>query len=218
LFKSVNVIGRGRVGSAVAARLEERGVALRADAELVLLCIPDDAIADAARAIEPGPWVAHVSGATPLRALDPHTRRFGVHPLQTFSRSRGPEQLDGAWAAVGGESDEARLHGHELARLLGLRPFDLDDAARPAYHAGAAIASNYLVTLHRAATRLFEAAGVPPEALVPLMTRTIENGFELTGPIARGDLTTVDAHVRAIHEEAPDLEPMYLALAEATRP
>ena len=74
------------------------------------------------------------------------------------------------------------------------------------------------MTLHRAASRLFEAAGAPPEALVPLMTRTIENGFELTGPIARGDWDTVDAHVRAIHEEAPELEPMYLALAEATKP
>ena len=75
------------------------------------------------------------------------------------------------------------------------------------YHAGAAIASNYLVTLHRAATRLFEAAGAPPEALVPLMTRTIENGFELTGPIARGDWNTVDAHVRAIHDEVPSSSP-----------
>ena len=53
---------------------------------------------------------------------------------------------------------------------------------------------------------------------MPLMTRTIENGFDLTGPIARGDWDTVDAHVRAIHEEAPELEPMYLALAEATKP
>jgi len=217
LFKSVNVIGRGRVGSAVAERLEERGVELREDAELVLLCVPDAAIADTARDLVPGQWVAHVSGATPLRALDPHTRRFGIHPLQTFTRERGAEQLDGAWAAVTAESEEARRHGHELARALGLRPFDLADDARPAYHAGAVIASNYLVTLHRAATRLFEAAGAPPAALVPLMTRTIENGFDLTGPISRGDWNTVDAHVRAIHEEAPELEPMYLALAEATK-
>jgi predicted short-subunit dehydrogenase-like oxidoreductase (DUF2520 family) len=218
LFNSVNVIGRGRVGSALAARLEERGVALRKDAELVLLCVPDTAIAATARDLVPGPWVAHVSGATPLQALDPHTRRFGIHPLQTFTRSRGAEQLDGAWAAVTAESDEARQRGHELARTLGLLPFDLDDNARPLYHAGAAIASNYLVTLHRAASRLFESAGAPPEALVPLMTRTIENGFELTGPIARGDWDTVGVHVRAIHEEAPELEPMYLALAEATKP
>jgi predicted short-subunit dehydrogenase-like oxidoreductase (DUF2520 family) len=217
MFESVNVIGRGRVGSAVAARLEERGVELREDAELVLLCVPDTAIADVAQGLSLGSWVAHVSGATPLVALAPHTRRFGMHPLQTFTRSRGAEQLDGAWAAVSGESDEARAHGRELALTLGLRPFDLDDDARSLYHAGAAIASNYLVTLHRASSRLFEAAGAPPEALIPLMTRTIENGFDLTGPIARGDWDTVDAHVRAIHDEAPELEPMYLALAEATR-
>jgi predicted short-subunit dehydrogenase-like oxidoreductase (DUF2520 family) len=218
MFESVNVIGRGRVGSAVAARLGERGVELREDAELVLLCVPDKAIADIARHLVPGPWVAHVSGATSLRALDPHTRRFGVHPLQTFTRSRGAEQLDGAWAAIISESDDAHERGHWLARTLGLYPFDLDDDTRPLYHAGAAIASNYLVTLHRAATRLFETAGAPPEALVPLMTRTIENGFELTGPIARGDSDTVGSHVRAIHDEAPELEPMYVALAEATKP
>jgi predicted short-subunit dehydrogenase-like oxidoreductase (DUF2520 family) len=217
MFESVNVIGRGRVGSAVAARLEARGVELREDAELLLLCVPDAVIPDVARALVPGPWLAHVSGATPLSALEPHTRRFGMHPLQTFTRSRGPEQLDGAWAAVSCETDEAREHGRELALTLGLRPFDLDDDARSLYHAGAAIASNYLVTLHRAASRLFEAAGAPPEALVPLMTRTIENDFDLTGPIARGDWDTVGAHVRAIHDEAPELEPMYVALAEATK-
>jgi predicted short-subunit dehydrogenase-like oxidoreductase (DUF2520 family) len=218
LFTSINVIGRGRVGSAVAARVEERGIELRDDAELVLLCVPDTAIAPTARGLLPGPWIAHVSGATPLRALEPHTRRFGMHPLQTFTRSRGAEQLDGAWAAITAESDAGREHGRELARTLGLRPFDLGEASRPVYHAGAAIASNYLVTLHRAASRLFEAAGAPPEALTPLMLRTIENDFDLTGPIARGDWETVGAHVRAIHDEAPELEPMYLALAEATKP
>jgi predicted short-subunit dehydrogenase-like oxidoreductase (DUF2520 family) len=217
MFESVNVIGRGRVGSALGARLEAQGVELREDAELCLLCVPDTAISDVARDLVPGRWIAHVSGATPLSALEPHTKRFGMHPLQTFTRSRGPEQLDGAWAAVSGESDEAREHGRELALTLGLMPFDLDDGARSLYHAGASITSNYLVTLHRAASRLFAAAGAPPEALVPLMTRTIENGFDLTGPIARGDWETVDAHVRAIHDEAPDLEPMYLALAEVTR-
>src|SRR5258708_14511619 len=219
MFDSVNVIGRGRVGSAIAARLAERGVELREDAELTLLCVPDNAIPAVANSLSLGQgWIAHVSGATTLTALDPHERRFGMHPLQTFTRSRGAEQLDGAWAAVSGETPEAREHGFELARTVGVRAFELADSARPVYHAGAAIASNYLVTLQRAAARLFEATGAPPEALVPLMTRTIENGFELTGPIARGDRQTVDAHVRAIHEEAPELESLYTVLAEATRP
>jgi predicted short-subunit dehydrogenase-like oxidoreductase (DUF2520 family) len=216
MIGSVNVIGRGRVGSAVAARLEERGVELRQDGDLALLCVPDTAIREVARKLPRGGWVAHVSGATPLSALDPHERRFSLHPLQTFTRSRGPEQLDGAWAAVTAETDEARGLGFELARLLGLEPFELVDEARPLYHAGAAIASNYLVTLHRAASELFAAAGAPPEALEPLMRRTIENGFELTGPIERGDWETVEAHREAIRSVRPDLEPLYDVLAEAT--
>src|SRR6478752_5827731 len=161
MVKSVNVIGRGRVGTALAARLEERGVELRDDdAELTLLCVPDTAIREVARGLSPGPgWIGHVSGATPLSALDPHERRFSLHPLQTFTLTRGPEQLDGAWAAVTAETEEARA---------------------------------------------------------PLMRRTIENGFELTGPIERGDWETVEAHREAIRSVRPDLEPLYDVLAEAT--
>jgi predicted short-subunit dehydrogenase-like oxidoreductase (DUF2520 family) len=218
MVKSVNVIGRGRVGSAIGARLEERGIELREDgAELALLCVPDTAIRDVAQGLSPGPgrWIAHVSGATPLSALDPHERRFSLHPLQTFSRARGPEQLDGAWAAVTAETDEALEVAFELARLLGLEPFELEDADRPLYHAGAVVASNYLVALHEAAAGLVAAAGAPPEALEPLMRRTIENGFELTGPIERGDWETVEAHRQAIRRARPDLEPLYDVLAEA---
>jgi predicted short-subunit dehydrogenase-like oxidoreductase (DUF2520 family) len=218
-MNSVNVIGRGRVGSAVVARLEERGVELREDdVDVVLICVPDRAIADVAASVDPGPWIAHVSGATPLAALDPHSKRLSVHPLQTFTLDRGPEQLDGTWAAVTAENVEARAVGWDLADTLGLRPFDLADDDRVLYHAGAAIASNYLVTLYRAAARLFEDAGAPPEALVSLMTRTIENGFQLTGPIARGDWSVVDAHIGVLHEAHPELEPMYRVLAEATAP
>jgi predicted short-subunit dehydrogenase-like oxidoreductase (DUF2520 family) len=218
MIERAQVIGAGRVGSAIAARLRERGLALDApEPELVLLCVPDRAIAEVAAAVEPGPWVGHVSGATPLAALTPHERRFGMHPLQTFTRERGPEQLDGAFAAVTADSDEGLDVGLWLARTLGLQPFALADDRRAAYHAGAAVASNYLVTLRRAAGSLLEAAGAPPAALDPLMRRTIENGFELTGPIARGDWATVDAHLEAIRAERPELEPMYLALAEATK-
>ena len=92
----------------------------------------------------------------------------------------------------------------------------LDDGARTLYHAGAVIASNYVVTLYRAAASLFADAGAPPDALVPLMRRTIENGFELTGPIARGDWETVAAHLAALHDRRPELEPVYRVLAEAT--
>lgn len=217
-FERVNVIGRGRVGTAVAARFEERGIALsREDADLVLLCVPDQFIREVAAATPIGPWIAHVSGATPLHALDPHTRRFSVHPLQTFTRARGAEQIDGAWAAVTGESAEANALGFRLAEILNLRPFALDDGMRVLYHAGAVVACNFLVTLYRCASRLFDAAGAPPEALVPLMQRTIENGFDLTGPIARGDWATVRAHLEAISAQVPELAPMYRELAKVTR-
>ena len=222
MIDRIHVIGSGRVGSAVAARLSERGVAVRVgrvvegDPQLVLLCVPDTAIADVARGLTPGPVLGHVSGATPLAALDPHERRFSVHPLQTFTRSRGPEQLDGAWAALTAETDEMRAVALWLAETLGLRPFELADSARTLYHAGAVFASNYVVTLHRAASLLFESAGAPPEALEPLMRRTIENDFELTGPIARGDWATVEAHRAAILAARPELEHLYETLAGGT--
>ena len=224
MFESVHVIGTGRAGGAIRARLSERdlqvtdGRAPHPDAELVLLCVPDSVIADVAAAIPPGPWIAHVSGATKLGALAPHERRFSVHPLQTFTRERGPEQLDGAWGAVSAETDDALARARWLAETLNLRPFVVADADRTLYHAAAVIGGNFLVTLHDVASRLLVEVGAPPEAIVPLMTRTIENRFELTGPIARGDWSTVDAHLAALTERDPDLVPLYRALAEATRP
>ena len=214
MVERIQIVGMGRVGSAVAARLGDR--VSDADPELVLLCVPDRAISEVAPAIPLGPWIAHTSGATPLAALDPHVRRFGLHPLQSFTRTRGPEQLDGAYAAVTAESDEARDVGFWLAGELGLEPFALDDSERALYHAGAVVAASYLVTLHQAAADLVEAAGAPPEALVPLMRRVIENDFELTGPAVRGDWEVVEAHLAAIRERRPELEPLYRALADAT--
>lgn len=217
MLKTIQLIGSGRVGSAVAGRLRERGFEVSPDTgELVLLCVPDRAIAEVASAISPGPWIGHTSGATPLSALAPHERRFGLHPLQSFTRARGPEQLDGAYAAITGETDEARRIGFWLAGELGLEPFAIDDSERALYHAGAVVAASYLVTLHEAAARMIEAAGAPPEALVPMMLRVIDNDFELTGPVVRGDWETVESHLAAIRERLPELEPLYRVLADAT--
>jgi predicted short-subunit dehydrogenase-like oxidoreductase (DUF2520 family) len=214
VIERIHVIGSGRVGSAVTARLRERGVALgEDDPNVVLLCVPDTAIADAATGLTPGrAWVGHVSGATPLTVLEPHERRFSLHPLQTFDRTGNPTQFDGAWAAITGDTGEAFAVARELAETLGLQPFELADSDRTLYHAGAVFASNYLVTLQRAAVRL----GVPAEGLVPLMRGTIDHGFDLTGPIARGDWTTVEAHKQAIRATHPELEDLYEALARAT--
>lgn len=224
MFDAVHVIGSGRAGSAINARLRERGVRVtdgpRADqgADLVLACVPDHVIDEVTRSVPIGPWVAHVSGASPLSVLDPHRHRFSVHPLQTLTRERGPEQLDGAWGAMSAETDDALARARWLAETLGLRPFELADADRTLYHAAAVIGGNFIVTLHRVATRLLAEVGAPPDAIVPLMARTIENGFDLTGPIARGDWPTVDAHLGALEDRAPDLVPLYRALVEATRP
>lgn len=223
MFERVHVIGTGRAGGAIRGRLVERGLRVTdgrkpdANAELVLLCVPDSVIGEVAGRIGIGPWVAHVSGATTLVALDPHEKRFSVHPLQTLSRDRGPDQLDGAWAAVSGETMEALARARELAETLGLRAFEVADADRTLYHAAAVIGGNFLVTLHRVATRLLAEVGAPPEAIVPLMSRTMENGFDLTGPIARGDWSTVEAHLAALEARDPDLVPLYRALVEATR-
>src|SRR4029453_3375164 len=140
----------------------------------------------------------------PAQAPNPPGRRFSPPPLQTLVKGRGPEQLEGAFAAVTAETDAAQERATWLAETLGLQPFPLADGARTLYHAGAVIASNYLVTLYRAAAELFEDAGAPPAALVPLMRRTIENGFELTGPIARGDWETVAARVAALPDRPPE--------------
>lgn len=218
MVENIRIVGaRGRVGSAVSARLAEQGIPLdAATPDLVLLCVPDRAIADVAAETSIGPWIAHVSGATPLDALGPHTRRFSLHPLQSFSKARGAEQLDGVWGAVTAESDEARSVGWWFAETLGLRPFDLDDDKRGAYHAGAAVASNYLVTLRAAARSLLEAADAPPEALDPLIRGVMDSDFELTGPIARGDWETVVRHLAVIRAERPELEELYVVLAAAT--
>ena len=223
MFERIHVIGTGRAGGAIRSRLAEGDARVTdgrnpdAGADLVLLCVPDQAIAEVAAAVPIGPWVGHVSGATRLVALDPHERRFSVHPLQTLTGARGPEQLDGAWAAISGETDEALARARWLAETLGLLPFEVADADRTLYHAAAVIGGNFLVTLHDVAVRLLAEVGAPEAAIVPLMARTIENRFELTGPIARGDWATVEAHLEVLAERAPDLVPLYRALSEATR-
>ena len=220
-FKSACVVGAGRVGKALAARLGER-IPTRTtgrevdvgDAELVVICVPDRVIPEVARAIEPGPWVAHTSGACRLDALDPHERRFSFHPLQTFVLDLGAEQFDGSWAAVSGGDDEALAAGRELAEVLRVTPFELDDDERPLYHAAAHFASSFFATLHDVAADLMEAAGGPAEALEPLMRQTMENGFSHTGPLVRGDWATIERHVEAIGGRRPELLPLYRALAD----
>lgn len=235
------IVGAGRVGGAIAAaargaglraRLAGRDDALAAcgEGEAALLCVPDGAIAEAAEAVSaavpPLRFVGHTSGATELEALAPARRRgaatFSIHPLQTVP-APGAE-LTGAPCAIAGSDAAAESLARALAERLGMRPFAVPDELRAAYHAAASIASNFLVALEESAAGLLARAGVdePRALLAPLVLRSASNwaeagGAALTGPIARGDEATVARHLDALDELAPELRPMYEALAERTR-
>jgi predicted short-subunit dehydrogenase-like oxidoreductase (DUF2520 family) len=228
---TIAIVGRGRMGPALARALSAAGHPVLgplghgadgAGADLVLLCVPDAQIAAAAAAIAPrdGLVVGHCSGATGLDVLKPY-EALGLHPLMTVT-SEGAA-FAGAGCAVAGSTGRALAAARSLAESLGMRPFEVADADRAAYHAAAAIASNFLTTVEAAAERLAATAGVPREALVPLVRASVENWAALggvralTGPIARGDEATVARHRAAIAQRTPELTALFDALADATR-
>jgi predicted short-subunit dehydrogenase-like oxidoreductase (DUF2520 family) len=233
LPRRVVVVGRGRLGSAIAPALSSAGIevagplgrddAPTGPADAVLLCVPDAAIADAALAhAGVAPLVGHTSGATSLAALDGSgADAFGLHPLQTFAEGGG--EFEGSGCAIGGTTPRALATADALARCLGMRPFELADADRPAYHAAASIASNFLVTLEAAAERVAASTGLERDLLVPLVRQTVENwaalGPEraLTGPVARGDEETVERQREAVEAAAPELLPLWDELVAQTK-
>lgn len=247
----VGILGAGRAGRAFAAALAgigahvELGSARSAEqlasiwkaSDLVLLCAPDDAIADVAAASVPhvreGLLVAHVAGAVSLEALAPvrdvGARTFGIHPLRVLPSEPDACSLSGAPAAIGvaGEDQPLLAFAGELARALGMEPFELDDARRDSYHAAASIAANFPIALLDGAVRLAADAGIEPDTARRMLATLAIGGLEvaasrgtaeaLTGPIARGDHVTVARHRAAIAEAAPDLLEPYEAMAGATR-
>lgn len=190
-------------------------------AEVVLLCVPDGAIAAAARAIDPGPLVGHCSGSTSLAPLAPH-EAFSMHPLMTVAGDVAVS-FAGAGCAVAGSTERARAVATALARRLRMRPFAVAEADRDVYHAAASMASNYLVTIEGAAERLGALAGVDRDLLVPLVRAAVENWARLgarkaiTGPIARGDVETAERQRAALAARAPELVDLWDSLARATR-
>jgi predicted short-subunit dehydrogenase-like oxidoreductase (DUF2520 family) len=226
------VVGRGRVGGSLAKAAELAGIDVRlvsrgeeiGEAGAVLLCVPDDAIAEACRRVAGSSpiLVGHVSGASTLDVLaaarEGGASTFSLHPLQTFAD--GETAVSGTPAAIAGSDETALSFARSLAETLGMRPFEVPEESRAAYHAAAAMASNLLVALEESAAELVERLGIEDarELLAPLVLRTAANWAErgsaaLTGPIARGDQATVERHRAALAETAPELLPAYDALA-----
>jgi predicted short-subunit dehydrogenase-like oxidoreductase (DUF2520 family) len=229
----VAIVGAGRLGRALAEAM--KGAELRVigplgrgtgagaetkEANVVLLCVPDAAIADAARAVRKGPLVGHCSGATTLAPLAPH-EAFSMHPLMTVADGAAVS-FAGAGCAVAGSTERARTVAIALAERLRMHPFTVADADRDVYHAAASMASNYLITLEGAAEQLGVFAGVKRELLVPLVRAAVENWARLgaqralTGPIARGDTATATRQRNAVETRLPSLLPLWDALAEET--
>jgi predicted short-subunit dehydrogenase-like oxidoreductase (DUF2520 family) len=186
--------------------------------DMVILAVPDAAIAAVAERIEPTDTtvVTHLAGSLGLGALGSHRRRAAVHPLVSLPEPElGARRLRGAWFAVAG--DDA---GGDVVDAFGGRSFVVADEDRAAYHATAVVASNHLVALMGQVERIGATVGVPRAAMVDLARGSLENvasigaAAALTGPIARGDEDTVRRHRAAL---PADEVPLYDALADAAR-
>jgi predicted short-subunit dehydrogenase-like oxidoreductase (DUF2520 family) len=184
----------------------------------VLIAVPDPVVSELAHALAlqgPAPIgcaAYHVSGALSVEVLAPlHGAGYaigGLHPLQAISNPlTGADRIPGSHLAVTG-SPVAIATARVLASALGCPILEVPESRRPVFHAAVVMASNFLPPLLDASARLLERAGVPYDralpALATLVRGTLANieevGVDLavTGPIARGDLDTIDLHLRAL--------------------
>ncbi|CAN5859918.1 DUF2520 domain-containing protein [soil metagenome] len=199
-------------------------------ADLMVVAVTDAAITPVADRLAPHSRevdaAVHLSGFTSVAGLD-SLRQAGLavgsfHPLQTLpDRERGAEALRGSWAGITAD-DGLAMTLDDLAASLGMRGFRLEDRAKPAYHAAAAAASNYVVEALAVAAELFEAARVPFDAAGPLTRRVVENVFSmgpeaaLTGPVRRGDHQTVEGQQTAAELVGSGVGTEFRLLTEAT--
>jgi predicted short-subunit dehydrogenase-like oxidoreductase (DUF2520 family) len=244
-------VGKGRLARAFGPHLAAAGypvvnvsgrvadpAALAGEAQLVLLAVPDAALAKVAETLAAGTtfsWrgraVLHHAGALGPDVLDPLRRRGAsvglLHPLQCLGESRlAAELLPGSRARIEG-TPKARRLAERLARDLGLTPLPLrgrlSAADRRAYHAAAALLSNDLVALLGLGAGLLESLGLDREAaigaLVPLARGTLEQAARggvaaaLSGPVVRGDADALQGHLRTLARRAPRAEPIHRALS-----
>ncbi|MGC2169266.1 MAG: DUF2520 domain-containing protein [Acidimicrobiales bacterium] len=223
---NIAIVGAGRAGTSFAGALDDVGHAVRlvhhdeldlvGVAEVVVLCVPDDAIAEVAEELEPleSRVVVHVAGSRGLSEVARHPRAGLLHPLAVLSSPDvGATRLRGALFSVGG--DDAV---NDIVASLGGRAIRLRDDQRAAYHATATVAANHLVALLGHVEILAEAAGLTFDDFVPLIHQALTDVEErgatraLTGPASRSDFATIDAHLAAIPESE---RAAYVALARA---
>lgn len=220
------VVGGGRAGLSISQALTESGwhldgvygrntpPQLANQTDIVILAVPDGEIGSVASAITPGKAVMlHLSGATGLDVLSPHAHVGSVHPLMSLPNpNTGAARLrSGGYFAVAGHN-----RAGDVVASLGGKTIHINDVDRPLYHATATIAANHLVALCAQVERLAKAVDVPFDAYLELMLTTLENVMEhgpkasLTGPAARGDVTTLARHLQAL---GPEERGLYQALA-----
>ncbi len=209
--------------------------AAAASADLVFLTVPDDAIAAVAISIvwQPGQAAIHCSGSLSLDVLDAARAQGAtagaIHPLQTFaSVENAIQNLPGSTFALEAEDRGLMAELEGMAEALGGHWIHLGPGEKVLYHASAVLACNYFVTLVKLATDLWQGFGVPREdavrALMPLLRGTLSNienvGLPdcLTGPIARGDVGTVQKHLAALEAVDPDILAAYRCLGSRTVP
>lgn len=207
-------------------------------ADLILITTPDDIIGQVctqivnSEYIKSGSVIAHCSGAHPSSILKPAADigcpTGSLHPLQSCAtKEMAISVLPGSYFCIEG-SDEAKIVLKDLALSIGGKILEIATDDKPLYHASAAVASNFLVSLINFALSLYEKIGIERErglqALTPLFEGTIRNikamGIPeaLTGPIMRGDLGTVKTHLEAIKNRTPYYLSLYCALGlETTR-
>lgn len=224
---------RARIAALLPGVATLKPTAVARAGDLLLLTVPDDMLANVvttlsdAGAIRPGQYVVHTSGRHGLAVLRPAAevgaRVAAVHPALTFTGTAlDLDRLPGTvFGLTAGEAESTFVEG--LVADLGGRPMWVPEEMRTLYHAGLAHGANHLVTLVAQAMELLAAAGAddPAGTLRPLLSAALDNVLEhgdaaLTGPIVRGDVNTVRAHLADIAASAPNTLPSYLALANDT--
>lgn len=203
-----------------------------AGADLVFITTPDREIVPVTERIasaggfRPGQVVAHTCGALASGIMQAAAQQgaliISIHPLQSFTDVEAARQnLPGSYFALEGDGGALAI-ARLLVRDLGGRSFTINAAEKPLYHAAACVASNYLVSLMHLATSLYKQFGLTEtesvEALMPLIQGTLRNisrlgvSAALTGPVSRGDVSTVAEHMHALGKLDPSLNNLYAQL------